>query len=333
MSPRAVAHGRVLVTAASVVNSPAALEKIRAAGHDVIVKTSPVPFDPAWIAEQMRDIDALVFAMEPVTAAALQSADRLKIIARPAVGYDTVDLEAATRKGVIVTVAAGTNHQSVADFTFGLLLEATRGIAAAADSVRQKGWQRVTGIEAWGKTLAIVGMGRIGRGVAQRARGFDMQVLAVSPQHDDAFAQAHSVRYVSLDDALERADFLSLHAPLTPQTESMIDAKALARMKRGAYLINTSRGGLIDEQALLEAVRSGHLAGAAVDVLRQQGAGSPSPLIGVPGIVVTPHMATFTREASERVAMSVAHNVISTLRGERPEHIVNPDAWPEGFAD
>jgi D-3-phosphoglycerate dehydrogenase len=324
---RAVQNGRILVTAKSVASSPAALEAMRAAGHEVIVKSTPVPFDTGWLAEQVRDIDALVFAMEPVSAGLLDAATRLKMIARPGVGYDTVDLGAATRKGVIVTVANGTNDQSVADFTFGLLLEATRGIAIAAQSVRQKGWDRVTGTEAWNKTLAVVGLGRIGKGVARRARGFDMEVLVVTRTPDEAFAREHGVRYVTLDEALGRADFVSLHAPLTAETENLIDAKALARMKRGAYLINTSRGGLVDEQALVEAVRSGHIAGAAVDVLRVQGAGSSSPLIGVPGIIVTPHMATFTHEAIERVAMSVARSVVSALRGERPEHVVNPAAW------
>jgi len=322
----ATRSARVLVTAKSVAQSAQALDLIRAAGHEVVVITTPVPFDEQWLIDQARDVDALVFAMEPVGARLLDSARRLKVIARPGVGYDTVDLDAATRNGVIVTVANGTNDQSVADFTIGLLLEATRGIAIANESVQNKGWERVTGIEAWNKTLAIVGLGRIGKGVARRARGFDMRVLAVTRSPDQEFASRHGITYVTLDEALEQADFLSLHAPLTPLTENLIDARALARMKRGAYLVNTSRGGLIDEAALAQAVRSGHLAGAAVDVLRAQGAGSPSPLIGVPGIIVTPHMATFTREATGRVAMSVARGVVAALRGERPEHVVNPAA-------
>jgi D-3-phosphoglycerate dehydrogenase len=327
MSKRPVHNARILVTARSVANSSAALALMRAAGHEVVVENSPVPFDPAWIAQRMRGIDALVFAMEPVSAAALEQADRLRIIARPGVGYDTVDIDAATRKGVIVTVAAGTNDQSVADFTFGLLLQATRGIATAADSVRQGGWERVTGTEAWGKTLAVIGLGRIGKGVARRARGFDMQVIAVAPRPDHEFARQHGIRYASFEEAIEQADFVSLHAPLNTSTANLIDARALARMKRGAYLVNTSRGGLVDEQALAAAVRDGHLAGAAVDVLCVQGAGSPSPLIGLPNVIVTPHMATFTHESIERVAMSVAHSVVAALQGEQPEHVVNPAAW------
>lgn len=329
MNPHQAADklGKVLITAKSVAASTAALQLMQAAGLEVLLKTTPMPLDEQWLIEQTRDIDALVVAMEPVGARVLAAAPRLKVIARPGVGYDSIDLAAATQNGVIVTVAAGTNEQSVADFTIALLLQATRGITAAAHSVEQGGWERITGSEAWGKTLAIVGLGRIGKAVARRARGFDMRVLAVSRAPDLGFAAAHGIEHVALDTALREADFITLHAPLTAATENLIDAAALARMKRGAYLINTSRGGLLDEQALADAVRSGHLAGAAVDVLRVQGVGSPSPLIGVPGIIVTPHMATFTRESIERVAMSVARSVIAALQGQRPDHTVNPDAW------
>lgn len=319
-------RGRVLVTAKSVAGSAEALKLIEDAGHEVVVADTPLPISEDWLIEQAREVDALVFAMEPVSQRLLEAATRLKVIARPGVGYDTVDLDAATRRGVLVTVAAGTNDQSVADFTFGLMLHATRSIATAADSVRQGRWERVTGTEIWGKTLAIVGVGRIGKGVARRARGFDMRVLAVNQDRDEAFAREHGIRYVSLEEALREADFVSLHAPLTAETQDLINARTLALMKRGAYLVNTSRGGLVDEPALAEAVRSGHLSGAAVDVLKVQGAGSPSPLINVPGITVTPHMATFTRESMDRVAMSVARSVIATLQGQRPEHIVNPAA-------
>lgn len=322
--PTSARPGKVLVTAKSVAQSANALNVIKQAGHEVIVLTTPLPVDEQWLVEQVCDVDALVFTMEPMNARVLDAAMRLKVIARPGVGYDNVDLDAATRNGVIVTVAAGTNHQSVADFTFGLLLAATRGIPKAAESVRQQGWERVTGTEVWNKKIAIIGLGRIGKEVARRARGFDMEVVVVTRNPDHEFARQHGIRYVSSEEALREADFVSLHAPLTPDTENLIDARAIARMKPGAYLINTSRGGLVDEQALADGVRSGHLAGAAVDVLRVEGAGSPSPLIGVPGIIVTPHMATFTRESIERVSMSVARSVVTALQGGRPEHVVNP---------
>ena len=325
--------GTVLITAKSVANAEAALQMLRDAGCELRVETTPTPIDEAWLLDKTRAVDGLIFAMEPVSARLLDNATRLKVIARPGVGYDTVDMAAATRKGVVVTVAAGTNHESVADFTFGLLLAASRGIVPAANGVAAGGWERVTGSEAWGKTLAIVGMGRIGRSVARRARGFEMRVLAVGRESGPALpcgpCEPHEadVEFVALDDALREADFVSLHAPLTEATANLINARTLALMKRGAYLVNTSRGGLVDEAALAAAVRSGHLAGAAVDVLCVQGAKSPSPLIGVPGIVVTPHMATFSREAMERVARSAAASVIAVLQGRRPEHVINPEVF------
>ena len=319
--------GKVLVTAASVKGTPAALEYMETAGCTLKVETTPLPIDEQWLIEQARDAAGLIFAMEPVTSRLLDAATSLRIIARPAVGYDTVDIAAATRKGVAVTIAAGMNDESVADFTFGLLLAAARGIVPAVTGVQAKGWDRVTGTEVWNKTLAIVGLGRIGKAVAKRARGFDMRVLAVARTRDEHFAKDCDIAYVSMNEAMREADFVSLHVPLTPETENLVDAGAIASMKGGAYLINTSRGGLVDEQALASAVRDGHLAGAAVDVLRVQGANSPSPLIGVPGILVTPHMATFSRESMDRVAMSAARSIVAALRGERPSVLVNPEVY------
>lgn len=316
--------GKVLITAASVKGHAPALAALRAAGCEPVLAQTPNPCTEDWLLAQTRDMAALVLAMEPVSARVLDAASQLRVIARPGVGYDTVDMAAATRRKVAVTIAAGTNDQSVADHAFGLLLMACRDLNSAVNSVQSHGWDRPIGTEVWGKTIAIVGHGRIGRAIARRAKGFDMQVLVVTPHPGP---NEEGVRFVSLDEALAQADVVSLSAPLTAQTEGLINARTLALMKPGAYLINTSRGGLIDEAALADAVRRGHLAGAAVDVLRQQGAGSPSPLIGVPGILVTPHMATLTRESMARVAMSVAHSVISALRGERPTHVVNPEVY------
>ena len=317
---------KVLVTAQSVANAPAAITLLEQAGHVVVVRTTPAPFDENWLVDQVHDVDALVVAMEPVTERVLDAAKKLKIIARPGVGYETIDLETATRKGIVVTVASGTNHESVADFTFALLLQACRSISTAAASVAQGGWTRITGTEAWRKTLVIIGFGAIGQAVARRALGFDMRVIAVTRDGQDAKSKVLGVENLPLEEALGLGDFISLHAPLTEQTANLIDARAIEKMKAGAYLINTSRGGLVDEQALAQAVSSGHLAGAAVDVLREQGPSSKSPLINVPGIIVTPHMATFTREASGRVALSVAHAILSIFNCERPDHIVNPAA-------
>lgn len=318
--------GKVLITAKSVAGSEASLARLRDAGCEVVLKTTPLPFDEQWIAGQVGDVDAIVFALEPTTRKVIDAARQVKIIARPGVGYDTVDLAACTARRIPVTIAAA-NDQSVADFAIGLMLNVARGINVAARGVEQHGWDRFTGTEMWRKTLTIVGLGRIGRGVAQRARGFDMRVLAVDDYRDAKMAAQLGVEYVSLEEGLRAADFVSLHAPLTAATENLIGERTLAWMKPGAYVINTARGGLIDEAALAEAVRAKRLAGAAVDVLKQQGVNSPSVLIGVPGIMVTPHMATFSREAMERVANSVADGIIAALRGQRPEGVVNPEIY------
>jgi phosphoglycerate dehydrogenase-like enzyme len=318
--------GSVLITAKSVSDSVAAMAYLREAGCVVEVEATKWPVDEEWLIGKSRDKSALVFTMEPVRARLIAAAMNLKVIARPGVGYDTVDMQAASRGGVAVTIAAGGNDQSVADFTLGLLLMAARGIGTAANGVAQGGWDRVIGTEVWKKTLAIVGLGRIGRAVAQRARGFDMRVLVVARHPDREFGAQHGLEFVSLEEALNVADFVSLHAPLTPETADLMNERTLAAMKPGAYLINTSRGGLVDEVALAAAVREGRLAGAAVDVLRKQGVDNGSPLIGVPGIIVTPHMASAGREAMERVALSVAHSVVEVLRGERPTSVVNLEA-------
>jgi len=318
---------KVLITARGVAASAAALAHLRAAGCEVVVREPPTPLSEEWLLEQTRDAAGLIFAMEPVSARLIAAAAALKVIARPAVGYDTVDIAACTARRIPVTLAVGTNHESVADFTLALLLAAARGLPEAAAATQRHEWLRCIGTEVWGKSLTLIGLGRIGRAVARRARGFEMRVRAVTRSPDAEFAARHGLEYVALEEGLRLADFVSLHAPLTSATQRMINAQTLGWMKSGAYLINTARGGLIDEAALAAAVRDGRLAGAAVDVLEEEGAHSHSPLLGVPGIVVTPHMATFSREAMERAALAAADSVVQVLQGRRPAHVVNPAVY------
>jgi phosphoglycerate dehydrogenase-like enzyme len=319
--------GRVLITAKSVSSSSDAMHLLKDAGCDVEVLDSNPPFDEDLLIRHSRDKNALIFTMEPTTARLIEAATELKIIARPAVGFDTVDIDACNRRGVAVTVAAGCNDQSVADFAMGLLIMNARRIMDAATASQERRWERYIGTEVWGKTLTIIGLGRIGKNLARRALGFDMRVLAVTNPGNGDFAARYGIDVVDLETGLGEADFVSLHTPLTSATRNLMNERAIGLMKPGAFLINTARGGLVDETALAAAVRSGHLGGAAVDVLQTQGPGSPSELIGVPGIIVTPHMATFAREAMARVALSAANSVVKVLRGERPEHVVNPEIY------
>lgn len=321
--------GKVLITAKAVATSDEAMALLRDAGCEVEVLESSPPFDEDLLIEHGRDKNALIFTMEPTTARLIDAIPDLRVIGRPGVGYDTVDIDACNRRNVAVTIAAGCNDQSVADFTMGLLIMNARHLMDAALACGERKWERFVGTEVWKKTLTIIGLGRIGKNLARRALGFDMRVLAVTePRPDDeVFAAEHGIDIVDLETGLREADFVSLHTPLTPQTENMIDEDRIGLMKPGAFLLNTARGGLVDEAALAAAVRSGHLGGACVDVLRVPGANSPSELIGVPGIIVTPHMATFAREAQARVAVSAANSVVTALRGERPEFVVNPEIY------
>jgi phosphoglycerate dehydrogenase-like enzyme len=321
--------GKVLITARNVYGSRDAMKLLEDAGCDVEVLQSDPPFDVARLLEHSRDKNALIFTMEPTREELIEAATDLKIIARPGVGYDTVDIDACTRRKVAVTVAAGCNDQSVADFAMGLLIMNARHLMDAALACGERKWVRFIGTEVWKKTLTIVGLGRIGKNLARRALGFDMRVLAVTEPlpDDEAFARDHGIEIVDLESGLREADFVSLHTPLTPQTENLINERTIELMKEGAILLNTARGGLVDEAALAAAVRSGRLAGACVDVLRVPGEGSPSELIGVPNIIVTPHMATFAREAMARVAVSAATSVVTALQGKRPEFVVNPEIY------
>jgi len=322
--------GKVLITAASVKGHAPALQALRDAGCELVLANTPQPCTMEWQLEQVQDIAALVFAMEPMPAQVLEAASGLRVIARPGVGYDTVDLATATRRKVAVTVAAGTNDQSVADHAFGLLLMASRGLLTAVNSVQAHGWDRPTGTEAWRKTLAIVGYGRIGRAIARRARGFDMRVLVVTPRPDPADKE---VEFVTLDEALAQADFLSLSAPLTAQTEGLINADALARMKKGAFLINTSRGGLIDEAALCAALQYGHLRGAGLDAFDPEPPAPNNPLLALEQVVVTPHAGGGVFDNVVHVARHAFGNLARWQHGQAvtaPDLILAPAARSEG---
>jgi phosphoglycerate dehydrogenase-like enzyme len=317
--------GKVLVTAESVYSSRDALKYLEEAGCEVTVKRPPSPSEANWLREHVGDFAGLIVAMEPLTREVLQAAHQLKVIARPGVGYDTVDISVASARGIAVTVAAGLNHQSVADFTLGLLLLMARGIGTASADVQRGKWQRETGTEVWCKTLLLFGFGRIGQAVAQRARGFDMRVLVTTRTRIPP--ETAGVMPVTLEEGLARADFVSLHAPLTEATKNIINARTLALMKPATYLINTARAGLVDELALASAIRRGALAGAALDAIQNPGANSDSPLIGIPGILITPHMATFAREAMARVALSAVQSVVTVLKGGRPSGLINPEVF------
>ena len=290
-----------------------------------------VTFKPGLSHEELLKIipeySALVVRSQTkVGADVIAAAKNLKAIGRAGVGVDNVDVEAATARGIVVMNTPGGNTISTAEHAFSLLVSVARKIPQADASVKCGKWDRKSfqGVELNGKTLAILGMGRIGTEVAKRAIAFGMRVLAYDPYLSEARAKTLHVELIEkLEDALPHADFVTMHMPLTDETRHMLDAKRLALLKKGARIVNCARGGLIDEQALAEALTSGHVAGAAIDVFEQEPPDAANPLRNVPNIVFTPHLGASTAEAQESVGIEIAHTIRAALLDGTINNAVN----------
>ena len=258
----------------------------------------------------------VVRSQTKVTADILNAGAKLRVVGRAGVGVDNVDVETATRRGIIVLNAPGGNTVSTAEHAFSLLLSAARKIPQADANVRGKNWDKKNfeGVELYNKTLGVIGMGRIGSELSRRAIAFGMRVIAYDPYLSATRARTLQVELVDeLDDLLTSADFISLHTPLTAETRHILDAARLQKTKRGVRIINCARGGLIDENALLKALQSGHVAGSALDVFEVEPLPADSPLRGAPNIVLTPHLGASTAEAQESVGIEIAHSIRAAL--------------------
>ena len=274
--------------------------------------------------------DALVAGMDPVTAEVMDAAPRLKVIAKHGVGTDTIDVAAARDRGIPVVFAPGSNSRAVAEYTFGLVLDAARRISASHTAVTEGGWPKLFGPELHGRTLGVVGFGRIGRLVAGYARAFGMSVLAHDPYVPDDAVTGADAEPAGLDALLARADVVTLHVPKTPETVNLIDADAIGAMVDGARLVNCARGELVDLDALLAGLESGRVAGAALDVFPSEPF-TEHPLFERDDVVVTPHLGASTAEAQDRAGVVTAEQVRAALTGRVVTNAVNiaavrPDA-------
>ncbi len=308
--------------------APAGLDLLRAE-HEVVEQIGLT--NEAYCA-LLPNFDALVVRSQvQVDAQMILSGRRLVVIGRAGVGVDNVDLEAATRAGITVVNAPTGNTIAAAEHTLALLYGLARRVAAADASLRKGEWKRsqFTGVELRGRTLGIVGLGKIGQAIAKRARAMEMTVIAVDPYVSAEGAALHGVELVSFDALLERADAITVHVPLTRQTRGLIGAAEIARMKPGAFLLNVARGGILDEAAVAEALRSGHLGGAGIDVFEAEPPVG-SPLLDAPNTVLTPHLGASTAEAQVLVATEVAAQIIDVLAGRPARYAVNaPLLTPE----
>jgi len=307
------------------------VELLRSAGWNIVLTTKET------LHAQIADADALIVrSATKVTPELLEKAPRLRVIGRAGVGVDNIDLEEATRRGVLVMSTPGGNAVSVAEHTFALLLSLARQVPRLDKAIHEGRWEKssAAGTEVRGKVLGLIGLGRIGSEVAVRAEAFDMRVLGYDPYISEAAAREVQVELVPLERLLAESDFVSLHTALSPATQNLINANALAQMKPGARLVNAARGELIDEVALAEALKSGKLAGAALDVFVEEPPKN-SPLIGLPNLIATPHVAGATAEAQEEVGTQVAVQVRDYLAEGVIRNAVNlpalsPDQYRRG---
>jgi len=309
---------RVLVT------EPLAEEGLSILQEKAQVDVRPL-LSPQELTEAIPNYHALIVRSKtPVTAEVIAAATQLKVIGRAGVGVDNIDIDAATRRGIVVVNAGGSNTIAVAELTIGLMLALARRIPYAHHSTQQGRWEkkRLMGVQLYGKTLGIIGLGRIGSAVAQRAKALGMKVLAYDPFVSPEAASRQGVELVPLEELLRRADFVSIHVPLTERTRRMIGARELALMKSSAYLINTARGGIVDEEALAIALDKGFIAGAALDVFEHEPP-ADGPLLQSDRVVLTPHIGASTVEAQRDVAVEVARQVVEILEGKLPRHPVN----------
>ncbi len=322
---------KVLVTARAVwVSGQAAMSALEAAGCQVVRSPQAGPLPEEMLIEQLAGCDAVVGSSDPYTPTVFRACPQLKVVSRCGVGIDSVDLAGATEAGIVVTNTPGAMTEAVADYTFALLLGLTRHIAEGDNLMRAGGWGEYPGVLVCGKTLGLVGLGQIGQGVARRAAGFGMRILACDPPlaakgREALPADFPAVEFTDLDSLLAQSDFVSLHAPSLPETKGLFDAARFGRMKPTAYFINTARGALVDEPALIAALEAGSIAGAALDVYSSEPLPSDHPLRRAPHCLLTPHNAFNAVEAAAAMSLQSAENVIALARGERPFGVCNPE--------
>lgn len=315
---------KVLITSASFINAgEQPIQLLKEKGCEVFWNHHGRPLRSEELKELLSNIDGVIAGLDDFNEEVLWTAKKLKVISRYGAGLDNVDLEVAKRLGIVVMNTPEENVQAVADLTFGLILAVSRHIPQSHQSTREGKWERLIGQGVYGKTLGIIGLGRIGKAVAKRAKGFEMEIIAYDIAEDEDFAKTFGIKFLPLEELLRSADFVSLHCDLNAQTRGMIGARELEMMRKTAYLINTARGGIVDEEALSRAIKKGSIAGAGLDVYEQEPP-KESPLLTLRNIVTTGHIGAYTDEAIKEMALASVKNLLSSLEAhpsnKKPEN-------------
>ncbi|HXD00931.1 MAG TPA: phosphoglycerate dehydrogenase [Verrucomicrobiae bacterium] len=317
---------KILITTTSFQDTPGA-------HHDLLAKTgwelitARGPLNEADTLALVGDVDGYICGDDAITRKVLEKArPKLRVLSKYGIGVDKIDVKAATEFGIPVLFTPGVNHTTVAEHTFLLLLALEKNLMFHTDSTRSGGWKRKTGHELFEKTIGIVGLGRIGKEVAIRAKAFGMASVGFDVYWDEKFATENGVkRAATLDELLAVSDYISLHTNLTPETRDMISAKSFAKMKKGVIILNCARGEIVNTNDMVEALQSGRVAGYGADVLEQEPPPADHPLLKLPNVVITPHIASRTYESVVRQATTSVKNLILAMNGEKPIAQVNPE--------
>lgn len=317
---------KILLTTTSFQDTPGA-------HHDMLAQTgweiirARGPLNEADTLALAGGVEGYICGDDAITRKVLEKArPKLKVISKYGIGVDKIDVKSATEFGIPVLFTPGVNHTTVAEHTFLLLLALEKNLLFHTDSTRNGGWKRKTGHELLEKTIGIIGFGRIGKEVAIRARAFGMKSIALDPHFDEKFAAEHDVRNAgSLDEIFKAADYISLHTNLTPETRDMINAKNIAKMKKGVLILNCARGEIVNTADIVAALNSGQVGGYGTDVLDHEPPPADHPLLKLPNVVCTPHVASRTFESVERQATTSVKNLILAMKGEKPVAQVNPE--------
>lgn len=313
---------RVLCTALNGESGPH-FGMLRDAGHECCVVDRKLNlWDPAVLIRAAQDFDAVIAGSEPWPADVVAAVPRVRVLARAGVGFDAIHLPACDERQVVVATTPGCNHHSVAEHTIAMLMAVGRGFPALDQEVRRGEWNRNPSPRIWGRTLGLAGLGRIGQATAIRALGLGMRVIAYDTFPPAAFAAQHGIPLVPLEQLIAESDFLSLHLPATAETRHMINDASIARMKPGVIIINTARGPLIDEPALIRGLQSGKIRGAGLDVFETEPLPLSSPLIGMPNVMLAGHVAGLDNESHDATWALAAEIILRLLRGEWPAECI-----------
>jgi D-3-phosphoglycerate dehydrogenase len=317
---------KILLTTTSFQDTPGG-------HHDLLqgtgwkISTARGPLNEADTLALVGDVDGYICGDDAITRKVLEKArPKLKVLSKYGIGVDKIDVKSCTEFGIPLLFTPGVNHTTVAEHNFLLLLALEKNFLFHTDSTRAGGWKRKTGHELLDKTIGIIGLGRIGKEVAIRARAFGMKVMAFDNYFDAAFSQQHEVKQAaSLDEVFAASDYISLHTNLTPETRDLVSAANIAKMKKGVLILNCARGEIVNTNDLVAGLKSGQVGGYGTDVLDQEPPPADHPLLKLPNVVVTPHIASRTYESVVRQATTAVYNLILAMKGEKPIAQINPE--------